>query len=400
MFVKHMNWQDPAPSGDTLRVSRKATHEDTRNQNRRFVLQCLFSNSPTTRANISRATGLTRATVSDLVSELVEEGLVLELGTAPSGGGKPPMLLTVADDAYHILTVRLDGSRWTGSVLTLRRRVIESFTVRSAGRRGSPAIDALQDLVETLLGSTRQRVLGIGIATPGVVTPDGTVIEATALDWHGIAVGRLVSDRFSVPTHVINDASATALAEYSLGGHGTDNLFVVKIGTGVGAGIILDGRPYAGEGHAAGEIGHMAVLSTVSDENSTTTLEDVASASAIAQRLGFNDPENLDAASVFSEVARRKAAGDDDARFAVERAGRYLGIIMASVAGILDIHHIVVSGPATRLGGDFLLPARNELSLRVLPAVAPRVGISFGEVDRPEEQGAAISVLNREMGIL
>lgn len=400
MLDKHMNPQDTKLSSGALRVSRKATHEDTRNQNRRFVLQCLFTNAPTTRANISRATGLTRATVSDLVSELVDEDLVVELGTAPSRGGKPPTLLTVADDAYHIITIRLAGSHWTGSVLTLRRRVIESITVRSAGRRGSPAIDALHDLTETLLGSTRQRVLGIGIATPGVVTPGGTVIEATALDWHGIAVGALVGDRFSLPTHVINDASAIALAEYSLGGHGTNNLFVVKIGTGVGAGVILDGRPYAGEGYAAGEIGHMAVLSTVSDESSTTTLEDVASAGAIAERLGFDDPESLDVASVFNEVARRIAAGDTDARRAVERAGRYLGIIMASVTGILDVHHIVVSGPATEFGDAFLLPAREELARRVLPAVAPRVEISYGTVDRPEEHGAAMLVLSREMGIL
>lgn len=395
-----MNWNDTRVSGGALRVSRKATHEDTRKQNRRFVLQCLFSNAPTTRANISRTTGLTRATVSDLVSELVEEGLVVELGTAPSGGGKPPTLLTVADDAYHIIAIRLAGSHWTGSVLTLRRRVIESFTVGSAGRRGSPAIDALYDLADTLLGSTRQPVLGIGIATPGVVTSSGTVVEATALDWHGIAVGTLVGNRFSIPTHVINDASAIALAEYSMGGHGTDNLFVVKIGTGVGAGIILDGRPYAGEGNAAGEIGHMAVLSTVSDENSATTLEDVASAHAIADRLGFDDPGDLDVASVFREVTRRVAAGEAEALRAVERAGRYLGIIMASVTGILDLHHIVVTGPVRYLGDAFLLPAREELSRRVLPAVAPRVGISFGKVDRPEEHGAAMSVLRREMGIL
>ena len=400
MFVEHMNRRDLKAPGDALRVSRKATHEDTRNQNRRFVLQCLFSNAPTTRANISRATGLTRATVSDLVSELIDDGLVLELGTAPSGGGKPPTLLTIADDAYHIIAIRLDASHWTGSILTLKRRVIESFTVGSAGRRGSPAIDALSDLVETLVGSTRQRVLGIGIATPGVVTPDGTVIEATALDWHGIAVGSLIADRFSLPTHVVNDASAIALAEYSLGGHGTANLFVVKIGTGVGAGIILDGRPYAGEANAAGEIGHMAVLSTISAENSATTLEDVASARAIAGQLGFDDPADLDAEATFREVARRAAAGDDAALRAVERAGRYVGTVMASVAGILDIHHIVVSGPTTHLGDAFLVPAREELSRRVLPAVAPRVEISFGKVDRPEEHGAAMSVLSGEMGIL
>lgn len=395
-----MNWHDPAVSRDALRVSRKATHEDTRNQNRRFVLQCLFSNAPTTRASISRATGLTRATVSDLVSELVDEGLVLELGTAPSKGGKPPTLLGVADDAYHVITVRLDGSQWTGSVLTLRRRVIESFTVRSAGRRGSPAIDALYELVARLLASTRQSILGIGIATPGVVTPDGTVVEATALDWHGIAVGALVNERFSLPTHVINDASAAALAEYSLGGHNTNNLFVVKVGTGVGAGIILDGRPYAGEGNAAGEIGHMAVLSTVSSEDSATTLEDVTSAHAIAERLEFNDPGDLDAVSVFREVARRMAAGDAEAQRAAERAGRYLGIVMASVTGILDIHHIVVTGPVRQLGDAFLRPAGEELSRRVLPAVAPRVDISFGTVDRPEEHGAAMSVMRHEMGIV
>ena len=395
-----MNWQDTVLSGDALRVSRKATHEDTRNQNRRYVLQCLFSNAPTTRADISRATGLTRATVSDLISELVDEGLVLEMGTAPSKGGKPPTLLTISDDAYHVITIRLDGSQWTGSVLTLRRRVIETLTVKGAGRRGSPAIDALYDLVAKLLASTRQRVLGIGIATPGVVTPDGTVVEAPALDWHGIAVGALVGDRFSVPTHVLNDASAIALAEYSLGGHGTDNLFVVKIGTGVGAGIILDGRPYAGEGNAAGEIGHMAVLSTVSNEDSATTLEDVTSAHAIAERLGFDDPGDHDVVAVFREVARRVAADDAEALRAVERAGRYLGIIMASVTGILDIHHLVVAGPVRQLGDTFLVPARQELSRRVLPAVAPRVDISFGKVDRPEERGAAMSVLRREMGIL
>ncbi len=400
MFGKHMNSQNTNPSGDALRVSRKATHEDTRNQNRRFVLQCIFSSAPTTRANISRATGLTRATVSNLISELLDEGLILELGTAPSKGGKPPTLLTISDDAYHVITIRLDGSEWTGSVLTLRRRVIETLTVKTAGRRGSPAIDALHDLVAKLLASTRQRVLGIGIATPGVVAPDGTVVQATALDWHGVAVGGLVADRFSIPTHVINDASAIALAEYSLGGHGTDNLFVVKIGTGVGAGIILDGRPYAGEGNAAGEIGHMAVLSTVSNENSATALEDLTSAHAIAERLGFDDPGDLDAGSVFREVARRVAAGDIEALRAVERGGRYLGIIMASVTGILDIHHLVVTGPVRQLGDAFLVPAREELSRRVLPAVAPRVDISFGRVDRPEEHGAAMSVLRSEMGIL
>ncbi|MEN8238332.1 MAG: winged helix-turn-helix transcriptional regulator, partial [Actinomycetota bacterium] len=156
-------FQHSEPGGG-LRVDRKATRIDSKLQNRRFVLQCIYGDQSTSRADVARATGLTRATVSEIVSDLLDEGLVLEVGTAPSGGGKPPVLLSIAEDSHHLITVRLGASRWTGSLLTLRRRIIRSSTVNSSGRRGAPAIDALREFVGELIESTPEHVLGIGIA--------------------------------------------------------------------------------------------------------------------------------------------------------------------------------------------------------------------------------------------
>jgi len=338
--------------------------------------------------------------VSSLVAELLDEGVALELGQATTGRGKPPTLISISDDAFHIVTVRLDGGVWAGSVMNLRRRVVDSITFPSEGRRGDDAVEGMCELVASMLQSTRQQVLGIGISTPGVVTPSGVVVEAADLDWHGFDAVLTVRERFGIPTHAINDALANALAEYSHGNHQTQDLFVAKIGIGVGAGIILDGRPYTGEGHAAGEIGHMSVLSMPSGESDVRTLEDVASAGAMADDLGILREAPLDPEAIFAEVANRLAMGDDEARRVVERAGRYFGVVLAAATGILDIHHIVVTGPIASLGGSFLGPATEELSRRVLPAVVQMIEISYGTVPRPEEQGAALLVLNREMGVL
>jgi len=383
-----------------LRVDKKATRTDSKIQNRRFVLQCIYGNQSTSRADVSRATGLTRATVSEIVGDLLDEGLVLEVGTAPSGGGKPPMLLAIAEDAHHLITVRLGASRWTGSLLTLRRRIIRSTTVNSAGRRGAPAIDALREFVGELIDSTSEHVLGIGIATPGTVSPDGMVREATMIDWHGAEVGKLLTKHFSIPTHVTNDANAIALAEHSLGDHHTNDLLAVKIATGVGSGIIVDGRPFSGESFAAGEVGHLSVLPSPFGEGGHGTLEDVTSAVAFARHLEIGDLDFVDSQFVFRETARRLAAGDAAAIEMVDNGARGLGTVLAMATGILDVKTVVVCGPVTHLGDTFLELTRREMVRRAGPAHDPRTQVVYGTVDRAEEHGAAMLVLSRELGVL
>jgi N-acetylglucosamine repressor len=400
MLTEHMSRYEHSEQRGGLRVDKKATRTDSKNQNRRFVLQCIYGRQSTSRAEVARTTGLTRATVSEIVSDLLDEGLVLEVGTAPSGGGKPPTLLAIAEDSHHLITVRLGASRWTGSLLTLRRRIIRSTTVTSAGRRGAPAIDALREFVGELIDSTPEHVLGIGIATPGTVSPDGMVRESTMIDWHSAEVGELLTGHFSIPTYVTNDANAIALAEHSLGDHRTNDLLAIKIGTGVGSGIIVSGRPFAGESFAAGEIGHLSILPIPSDGGGHGTLEDVTSAIAFARRLGIGDPDFVDSQSAFREAARRVASGDTAAMDMVESSARSLGMVLAMATGILDVKTIVICGPVTQLGEAFLEPARREMVRRAGPAHDPRTRVVYGTVDRPEEHGAALLVLSRELGIL
>jgi predicted NBD/HSP70 family sugar kinase len=387
-------------SGSGLRVDRKATRTDSKQQNRRFVLQCVYSTGNISRADIARATGLTRATVSEIVGEFLDEGLVLEVGTAPSGGGKPPILLSMAEDAHHVLVIRLGSNRWSGSVMTLRRRIVRSMTVSSTGQRGAPAITELTDFVQRLIDSTSQDILGLGISTAGTVTPDGTVREAVAIGWHEVDVGRLLTQRFAIPTHVTNDAKAIALAEHALGGHASNDLFAVKVATGVGSGIIVNGRPYTGEGNAAGEIGQLSVLSSPFGEGGHETLEDITSAPAFASQLGIGSGDFIDSNAVFAETARRLSAGDPEALEVTERAAQGLGVVLAMVTGILDMKTIVVCGPVTQLGEAYLEPLRAELVKRAGPAYDPHTTVGYGTVDRSEEHGAAMTVLNRELGIL
>ena len=400
MLTEHMSRYEHSQPRGGLRVDRKATRTDSKNQNRRFVLQCIYGRQSTSRAAVARTTGLTRATVSEIVSDLLDEGLVLEVGTAPSRGGKPPTLLAIAEDSHHLITVRLGASRWTGSLLTLRRRIIRSTSVNSAGRRGAPAIDALRDFVGELIDSTTEHVLGIGIASPGTVTPDGMVREATMIDWHGAEVGKFLTEHFSIPIHVTNDANAIALAEHSLGDHRATDLLAIKIGTGVGSGIIVNGRPFSGESFAAGEIGHISILPSTYGEGEHGTLEDVTSAVAFARRLGIGHPDFVDSQSVFREAARRLATGNPAAVEMVENGAKGLGTVLAMATGILDVKTVVVCGPVTQLGDTFLESTHREMVRRAGPAHDPRTQVAYGTVDRAEEHGAALLVLSRELGIL
>jgi predicted NBD/HSP70 family sugar kinase len=220
------------------------------------------------------------------------------------------------------------------------------------------------------------------------------------IDWHGAEVGNVLMEHFGIPTHVTNDANAIALAEYSLGDHRTNDLLAIKIGTGVGSGIIVNGRPFAGESFAAGEVGHISVLPSPFGEDEPGTLEDVTSAVAFARRLNIGDPEFVDSQSVFAQTARRVAAGDQGARDAVESGARGLGIMLAMATGILDVKTVVICGPVTQLGEAFLEPTRREMVARAGPAHDPQTQVVYGTVDRAEEHGAALLVLSRELGIL
>lgn len=380
-----------------MRVAQKATRSDTREQNATFVLQRIWASAPTTRAEIARETNLTAATISDIVGNLVDDGIVREVGLAASTGGKPPVLLDIDATSRCVVTLDLSGSQWIGTVHDLRQNVLHRDVVSHNDLRGIEALAAVKKMLKDLTAAAPFAILGVGIGTPGVVTTEGIVVEATNLGWHELPLADVLSECWDWPVHVVNDSRATAVAEYLLGDHSTRNMLVVKIGRGVGSGIVLDGNIYDGEGSAAGEIGHIAAIPR---PTGTVTLESVASTRAIAMAMASLAGVDFDGRpSKF--IAAQLESSPRTYRPVVEQLGSDIAAILATVVGTLDIHLIVLSGPIDPLGEPLLDAVRSGLADRLLPALSAKLEVSFGDIDERTAvaTGVCTYVIREELGV-
>ncbi len=363
-----------------LRVEAKAGHQDTRSTNRRLVLQALFRSNGRSRADVARMTGLAPATVSALVADLLEEGLAEELGRGPAKIGKPSQLLGLNARSRNIVCVDLsDSSVLRAAVIDLAGEVLHRVERPFVGVTGEHAVEMTEEVIAEAITEAHARLLGIGIGTPGVVTPDGTVVEASYLRWLGLDLARRLNDQFGLAVRVSNDANAAVLAEYSYGSI-NHNLMLIKIGTGVGCGIVLNGQQYFGESFAAGEIGHIVV-----------------------EDDGPRCPcGNRGCLETFVSAPRLSAAiaSGENPHTVMADAGRRLGLALAGAVSVLDVHDIVVSGYELPLSDEMCRSALVSLRARTLPGLGRSVDL------RPSDFGAdlvllgvSVLVLSQELGV-
>jgi predicted NBD/HSP70 family sugar kinase len=382
---------------------RKAAKHDRRRRNLEAALQSVYREGVTSRAQIARLTGLTRATVSELVSQLVEAGIVHEVGPGESSGGKPPTLIELNARGRDILALDLSRLPFRGALVDLAGEVHHRVTAEDGHVRGVDGVLEVSRLIESLLGAASAPVLGIGVGTPGIVDLHGAVVEAVNLEWHGVPLQQELGERFELPVRVANDAHAAALAEHRA--HGGSNLVVVKIGLGIGAGIVVDGRLYRGDRPAAGEIGHIRV-----EENGARCtcgncgcLETVASVPSILRQAaaiaGVVQPTEGSLPRDAEELA--SILGEEPVRRAVAAAGRSLGSVLAHLVAILDIHQIVISLELPGWEEELLRAVQNEVRGRVLPDLASVV--EFASTSRGSDlviAGAAALVLRDQLGVM
>jgi hypothetical protein len=238
-----------------LRPTAKALPADSRAHNRSLVLRALFHDGPTSRAAMARQTGLTRVSISELVAGLIAEGLAEDLGALEEGRvGKPAMQVALSKTAPGIIAVDLsDTDIARGAVMSMTGEVSHRVTRSMTGAHGQQVVDQVTHLVAGLLEAAGGRVLGIGIASPGVVAPGGVVRTAPNYGWDNVPLAADLTERFQRPCHVGNDANLAALAEFTFGGAGSDGMMLVTVGRGLGAGILLDGVLLQGHSFAAGE---------------------------------------------------------------------------------------------------------------------------------------------------
>lgn len=371
------------PIGRPLRPSGKLLQEDARRHHRSLLLQELFREGPASRADLARSSGLTRVTVSDLVGEMLADGLVSELGApAQSRVGKPPTLVGLAADSHHVIGLDLsETDRMSGAVVNLAGTVQARHEVHVDGAVGEGAVELVLRLAADLVAMTERPVLGIGVGSPGVVGTDGTVIDAPNLAWTDTPLAARLAAATDLPVFVANDANTAVLGEHTFGESGDGGLMVLRVGTGVGAGLVLGGSLLHGHLGAAGEIGHVVVdpCGELCACSRTGCLETVLSAPRLRRRLA--EP-GVDGPAALAEVGTR------------------LGEVLAPVVAALNLHEIVLSGPAELLDGPLLDAADRTIRERTMPISSTGLAVRTSKLGEDVVVvGATVLVLAGELGV-
>lgn len=356
---------------------KKATHQQTKQHNRDLVLQTIFAHDTISRAEVARVTHLTRTTVSDVVNGLLTEGLVEEVGRGESNGGKSPILLSIVADSRYLIGLNLAQDKFIGAVVNLRGEIKEIVEAPVHDDNGEKALQLVYQILDQLTRKKLKPIVGIGVGTPGLVnTREGIVVNAVNLEWQYLPLSQLLEKKYKLPVLVLNDSQAAAIGEYVYGGdHAPDkNLIVVNVIHGIGAGILINGRLFQGDGGGAGEIGHVVV-----QENGELCrcgkrgcLETIASARAVVQQMKMDSLEEV--ISSFQE-------GNSKAKAVVGNAGHYLGASLANLIGTLNIQKIVLTGDMTRFGEEWLSAVNMSMQAGAFSRMAEGTKLEIGKLD-------------------
>jgi predicted NBD/HSP70 family sugar kinase len=372
-------------NGRELRPTTKVLPEHARGHNRSLVMQTLYREGQLSRADISRETGLTRVTISDLVADLIGENLVIEIGQREDARpGKPATLLDLNRDAFQIVGVDLsEYATFRGAVLDLDGKILSRAELPLAGSIGDDAEAKVVALIETLVAKATRPILGIGVGSPGVVDLAGVVLTAPNLGWTDRSLQRNLAERFNTPVVVINDANAATLAEHSFGG-ATSDMMLIKVGHGVGSGLLLGGIPLFGSRFAAGEIGHVVVGTD-------------GGLLCVCGKHGCLETwlatPRLDAALAIAETSE---AGEQ----ILWAAGERLGIALAPVVGALDLAEIVLSGPTELLDGTLARATIETIRARTMPEFHGNLVLRMTTLGEDIVlRGAAVMVLSGQLGV-
>ncbi|HYM68813.1 MAG TPA: ROK family protein [bacterium] len=378
--------------------------------NRLAVIHALRTHGLVSQADLVRITTLSAPTVLRVVRGLAAEGLVTVETKGRSSGGRKPLLLRFNATTGYVIGVDIGGSHLAGAIADLSGQVVHTVNVPIAVDGSSLAEQRLYDVVRTLVdagGIPSARVRAIGVGVPGV-TRGGVVVHAPAVGWRDLPLAAELEARFGAPALVENDANMIALGEFWFGAaQGTRSAVCMVIGTGIGAGVILEGELYRGHREAAGEVGF-----TVFDRRYVGTtfrefgcLETFAAGPGIARRARevvargggrrivelAGVPEAISALHVFA-AARD---GDADAREVVAATADALAVAVANIGALLDPDVIVLGGGVMR-SSDLLLDRIRAHVAAALPGGPAIVRAQLG--DQGTVMGAVARALVFEPG--
>ncbi|HEV2373057.1 MAG TPA: ROK family transcriptional regulator [Streptosporangiaceae bacterium] len=348
---------------------RRSTVRDLRRENRAAVLWSLYFNRPGSRQDLSAATGLSPASVTNVVRELLADGIVAEVGSEDSNGGRPRILLDINPDYGYVIGVDIGETRVRVELfnLVMTERAKAEYPLNPAEHDVDVVVrDVAAGLSAVLTdgGIEPAAVIGVGIGVPGIVEhgPD-VLVHTQTYRWDAVPLERLLRAHTDLPLRFENGAKTMGQAELWFGaGRCARNVAVLLIGSGVGASLISGGNTYQGATSSAAEWGHTTIV--VGGRRcrcgSAGCLEAYVGAEAILDRCG--SPAALSADDEESMLAALIATADSSpmAEAVLTETAEYLGVGIGNLINLFNPERVILGGWAGLLLGGKLLPAIRE----------------------------------------
>jgi glucokinase-like ROK family protein len=355
---------------------------------------------PVSRGQLTEALDSSRAKISTEVGRLMETGLLAEEGFAESEGGRRSSLLHIPRSAGLIAAIDLGATSIDVALTTLGSEILAHRSEPADIKDGpKPILRRVKMLLSELLeeqAAEPKDVLAIGIGVPGPVEQAAGVLRSPPImpGWDRFPLRSAFAGEYAAPVFVDNDVNIMALGEHWGGvGRGVDNLLFVKAGTGIGGGIVADGRIYRGAQGSAGDIGHISIdpSGPVCTCGNLGCLEAMAAAPAIVLEAERRAREKLSPAlaAVLEErgeltakdVGEVAGIGDYEALSIIRRSGRLIGRVLATLVSVLNPSLIVIGGGVSQIGHSFLAEIRSTIYQRSLPLATRNLPIVLSELE-------------------
>ncbi len=388
---------------ETSGSQKPGSQSALRQLNVQRITDTLRAHGTLTQAALARATGLSTATISNIVKALEASGHV---ATEPvTSSGRRALGVTLLEDSD--VAVGIDFGRSHVRVVLAKagfQLLDEQYAALEVGHRAETSIDIAAQLLETLCrrtGTDRSQLIGAGVGIPGPIDHrTNTVVRGAILpEWVDLDIDAHLRRALEIPVFIDNDSNLGALAQVTWGEHREcANLCFLKIGGGIGTGLILNGSLHYGFLGLTGEIGH----STIFDQGlicrcgNRGCLETVASTSIMIELLSRTESTPVG----IEDILERAAAGDSATLRVIDDIGFSVGHALANVANMLNPEVVVIGGPLAPLGELLLTPIRRGLQRHTIPVIGENTTLCMSLLgDRAEALGAAALVL-RHTGAL
>jgi predicted NBD/HSP70 family sugar kinase len=375
-----------------------------REGNRKRVIDALRERGVVSRAEIARITGLSRSTVSTIVTDLIDAGLAGERDGQPDGAahaGRPPVMVSLNRSAGVALGIDFGHRHLRVAVSDLSHTVLaETWCELDVDHSAGQGLDRAAEFVDQVLdeaGARRHQVIGTGMGLPAPIDRiSGSVQESSILPgWVGVDAAGEASRRLDLPVEVENDANLGALAEFAWGAaKGRSEVVYIKVSSGIGAGIISGGKLQHGMSGTAGEVGHTVLDATgpVCRCGNRGCLETLASSRAVADLLAASRGEPVSP----RQLLELSAGGDSAAQRLVSDAGRALGVAIANLCNILNPQCVIVGGDLAAAGRVLLDPMREVVNRTAVPSAVAELELVPGVLGERAEMLGALALVMHE----